>query len=101
MAQDNSTAGSAADFDSSSSSGSSSDSGSDPSSDSGSESIGTCFMQEDGALVLTLRATGGPGGAMGTALVTYNRGHENYGEILAHVQPIKPGETKSVAPWPD
>lgn len=58
-------------------------------------------MQDDGALVLSLRATGGPGGAMGTAVVTYKCGDENYAEILAHMQPIKPGETKSVAPWPD
>lgn len=71
------------------------------------ESIGTCFMQDDGTLILKLRATSGPGGAtdsagvVGSATITYACGDPAYGEILEHVKPISPGETKLVAPWPD
>ena len=71
------------------------------------ESIGTCFMQEDGALILRLRAIAGPGrpgeaiDVVGSATITYACNDPAYDEILEHVKPIKPGETKLVAPWPD
>ncbi len=71
------------------------------------ESIGTCFMQDDGTLILKLRATSGPGGldgaagVVGSATITYECAHPSYLEILEHVKPISPGETKLVAPWPD
>lgn len=64
-------------------------------------SIGTCYMAADGSLILKLRATEGPGGVVGSATITYECAHPSYLEILEHVKPICPGETKSVAPWPD
>lgn len=72
-----------------------------------SESIGTCLMLEDGSLILRLRATSGPdapvdvAGVVGSATLTYACSDPAYGEILEHVKPIRPGETKLVAPWPD
>ncbi|MFA6208666.1 MAG: hypothetical protein WCT03_26800 [Candidatus Obscuribacterales bacterium] len=65
------------------------------------QTIGTCYMAADGALILKLRATEGPGGVVGTATVTYECAHPAYLEILEHVKPIVPGQTKAVAPWPD
>lgn len=62
------------------------------------ESIGTCIMQEDGTLVLRLQATG-EGGLIGQGTLEYKTDHPNYTEILDHVGPIQPGQTKPVAPW--
>ena len=71
------------------------------------ESIGTCFMQDDGSLILRLRATGGPCASgepvdvVGSATIIYACNDPAYDQILEHVKPIRPGETKMVAPWPD
>lgn len=66
-----------------------------------SDSIGTCTMKEDGTLVLNLRAEDGATGTTGHAQLTYEREHPQYALILEHVGSIKPGEVKSVEPWPD
>lgn len=63
-------------------------------------SIGTCSMEADGTIVLRLRAEA-PGGIVGHALLKYPPDHPEYQSILDHVGPLKPGETKSVRPWPD
>ena len=62
--------------------------------------IGTAQMDADGAIVLHLRASGG-GGMVGHSIMTYARDHPQYGEILDHVGPLEPVETKPVRPWPD
>lgn len=62
--------------------------------------IGVAWMEEDGTIVLRLRAEG-PDGLRGTGMLTYPKNHPQYAEIMAHVGPLEPGEHKPVAPWPD
>lgn len=64
------------------------------------ESIGVCWMEEDGTIVLKLIASG-PDGLIGHGTLSYGREHEQYQEILQHVGPLKPGQNKPVSPWPD
>ena len=64
------------------------------------ESIGTATMEADGTLELRLIARG-PGGLRGEGFLRYSPSDPKYKEILDHVGPLKPGETRSVAPWPD
>lgn len=63
------------------------------------EYIGTAQLQEDGALVLDLRAE--TGDTVGHGRVIYNPGDEHYQAVLDHIGDIKPGESKPVRPWPD
>lgn len=63
-------------------------------------SIGTATMAPDGTIELRLRATG-PGGMVGEGFLTYAPSDPQYAEILRHLGGMKPGETKSVQPWPD
>ena len=64
-------------------------------------SIGVARMLPDGTLVLDLRATDAEGrGFRGDARFYYTKSHRDYAEILQHVGPIAPGETKPVPPWP-
>jgi hypothetical protein len=53
-------------------------------------------MLPDGTLELDLR---GPGGA--EARIVYPPSHPKYKATLEHLGGMKPGETKSVPPWPD
>ena len=62
-------------------------------------SIGTARMEADGTLVLLLRAS--TAGATGEGRFAYPPSHPQYRKILEHVGPIKPGEEKPVAPFPD
>ncbi|MBI1269552.1 hypothetical protein GC174_03875 [bacterium] len=64
------------------------------------EYIGRCLMQEDGTLVLTLRAAGS-GGLVGHGTIEYKKDHPSYKEVLSHVGPIEPGESKPVLPFPE
>jgi len=64
------------------------------------ESIGVATMEADGTLVLRVHAYG-PGGVHGEGQLRYATSHPKYREILAHVGPLKPGEFRSVPPWPD
>jgi hypothetical protein len=66
----------------------------------GAESIGVASMEPDGTIVLRLIARGA-GGMTGEGLLRYPRSHPQYKEILDHVGPMRPGESRSVAPWPD
>jgi hypothetical protein len=63
-------------------------------------SIGTARMEADGTIVLQLIARD-PGGARGEALLRYPPSHPDYARILRHVGPLRPGEERAVAPWPD
>ncbi len=65
-----------------------------------SESIGSAKMEADGTLLLRLRAES-PDGAIGEGFFRYPKDHAEYDKILKHVGPIKPGEDKPVAPFPD
>jgi hypothetical protein len=63
-------------------------------------SIGVATMGPDGTIELRLRATG-PGGMVGEGFLTYPPSDPHYADILRHLGGLKPGETKSVQPWPD
>jgi hypothetical protein len=63
-------------------------------------SIGVATMAADGTIELRLRATGS-GGMVGEGFLTYAPSDPQYAEILRHLDGMKPGETKSVPPWPD
>ncbi|MEW5851023.1 MAG: hypothetical protein AB2A00_19710 [Myxococcota bacterium] len=63
------------------------------------ESIGTATMEPDGTLVLLLRAQG-PGPVLGDGRLVYKPDHPSYRDVLKHLSPIKPGESKPVPPWP-
>lgn len=60
--------------------------------------IGTARMEDDGTIVLDLRAEG-PGGIEGDAQEIYPPHHKDYAEILRHLGGLQPGETKFVPPW--
>jgi hypothetical protein len=61
-------------------------------------SIGVATMLENGTISLLLRAEG-PGGAVGDAVITYERSNPKYAEILKHVGGLKVGEEKPVPPF--
>lgn len=64
------------------------------------EYIGICWMEPDGTIKMRLRVEG-PGGIVGHSLLEYAPTHPDYGSIMKHVGPLKPGEIKSVRPWPN
>lgn len=65
-----------------------------------SASIGTATMEADGTIVLRLIARG-PGGIIGHGMLRYPPTDPKYRDILAHIGLLRPGESKSVPPWPD
>jgi hypothetical protein len=65
----------------------------------GAPSIGVATMQQDGTIVLRLRAV--ERGVVGEARLIYPPGHSQYQMILHHVGGLTRGETKPVPPWPD
>ncbi len=64
-----------------------------------SASIGSATMKPDGTIMLMLRAEG-PGPTIGDALLSYPTTHPDYKNVLKHVGPLKPGESKPVKPFP-
>jgi hypothetical protein len=62
-------------------------------------SIGMAWMEEDGTIVLLLRAE--TNGMVGHAHFDYPPNHPEYAEILEHLGGLVPGEQKSVKPWPE
>jgi hypothetical protein len=64
-----------------------------------SNSIGTATLEQDGTLVMQLRAEA-DGKTIGDSLLRYKPGDPNYQKMLQHVGGLKPGETKPVPPWP-
>jgi len=65
-----------------------------------SKSIGMAWLEQDGTLVLQLRAEG-RGRIMGDGLIKYQPDHEAYGRTLSHIGGLKKGQVKPVPPWPD
>jgi hypothetical protein len=63
-------------------------------------SIGVAHLDEEGAIVLDLRATDGRG-IVGDARLVYPKTDARYREILEHLGGLVPGETKRVRPWPE
>ena len=57
-------------------------------------------MAADGTITLNLRAEG-QRGEIGDGAVTYPPDNAQYGEVLKHLNGLKPGEDKCVRPWPD
>ena len=62
-------------------------------------SIGSVKMEENGTIVLRLRAET-PEDGLGDALLRYPPGHPQYDEILRHVGGLEKGQEKPVSPWP-
>ena len=63
-------------------------------------SVGSATMEEDGTIVLQLRAEG-PDGKVGDGLLRYAPTHPKYAEVLRHLGGLERGETKPVPPWPE
>lgn len=63
------------------------------------DSIGVAWMEPDGTIRMNLRAEG-PGGIVGHGRLEYAPGDKDYAKILAHLGGLKPGQFKSVPPWP-
>jgi hypothetical protein len=61
-------------------------------------SIGVATMDAEGVITLQLEAKGD--GAIGDAVLIYRPNDPRYNEIKAHLDPISPGVSKPVAPWP-
>ncbi len=55
-------------------------------------------MDAEGVITLQLTARGN--GAVGDAVLVYRPGDPRYNEIKAHHDPIRPGISKPVPPWP-
>ena len=66
-------------------------------------SIGSAEMAADGTITLQLRAEGKSGGepVVGDAIFVYKKDDPKYKDILEHLGGMKPGESKSVKPWPE
>jgi hypothetical protein len=58
--------------------------------------IGVAWIDQDGTIRMRLRA---PRPAAGHSLMVYEIDNPHYNEILAHLGPIRPGETVSVRPF--
>lgn len=56
-------------------------------------------MLDDGSIVLDLRTN--DSGLIGETSLTYPKSSKDYNMVLKHLGGIKPGEIKSVPPWPD
>ena len=63
------------------------------------KAIGTATMETDGTITLVLRAEAIGGATLGDARVRYELEDSDYPNILKHVGPLKPGETKPCPPW--
>lgn len=61
-------------------------------------SIGVARMLADRTIELQLRAEDGRG-SVGEGLFRYAPLHPQYNEVLAHVGPMQPGESRSVRPF--
>jgi hypothetical protein len=62
--------------------------------------IGLARMEDDGTLVLDLRAEG-PGGLRGLAQIRCPPDDARYKGWVEHLGGIRPGEEKLVPPWPE
>jgi hypothetical protein len=62
-------------------------------------SIGTATMLDNGTIELRLIAR--DHGIIGHSTLRYAPDHKQYKDILRHLGGLKPGEVKSVPPWPE
>ena len=62
-------------------------------------SVGVAKMLEDGTILIGIRGSA-PDGPL-QAVLMIEPGDTNYQQIIDHVGGLKPGETKSIPPWPD
>jgi hypothetical protein len=67
------------------------------------ETVGVAYLAEDGALEVTLRATGEEGGEpiVGDAQFAFQRGTLDFEKFVKLVGGIKKGETKPIPAMPD
>lgn len=63
-------------------------------------SIGTATLQQDGTLILRLRAQG-PGGQAGESVLRYPPGHPERDMLIRHVGGLAPGQSKPFPPLVD
>src|ERR1700686_5170549 len=62
-------------------------------------SVGVAKMLENGTILIGIRGPA-PDGPL-QAVLMVEPGDTNYQRIIDHVGGLKPGETKSIPPWPD
>lgn len=62
-------------------------------------SVGVATMLPNGTILVGIRAPE-PGGQL-QAVLMVEPGDTNYQQIIDHVGGLKPGETKSIPPWPE
>ncbi len=55
--------------------------------------VGTAKMEKDGTIVMTMN--------IGMTQLRYPKDHPDYKKIVLHLDGLKPGESKSVPPWPE
>lgn len=63
--------------------------------------IGAATMEENGDIVMTLRAESEDSPIIGDAQFRYKPGSPGYADVLRHLGGLRPGETKPVLPWPN
>jgi hypothetical protein len=63
--------------------------------------IGAATMEENGDIVMTLRAESKDSPIIGDAQFRYKPGSPGYADVLRHLGGLRPGETKPVLPWPN
>jgi hypothetical protein len=62
-------------------------------------SVGVARMLENGTILIGIRGPAVDGPLQAVLMV--EPGDTNYQQIIDHVGGLKPGETKSIPPWPD
>jgi len=62
-------------------------------------SVGVARMLENGTILIGIRGPAVDGPLQ--AVLMIEPGDTNYQQIIDHVGGLKPGETKSIPPWPD
>jgi len=63
------------------------------------KSIGMARMLADGTIMVGVPGSGS--GDRAQAVLTLKPGDTQYQPLLDHIGGLKPGETKSIPPWPD
>ena len=63
------------------------------------KSVGVATMLADGTILVGV--PGPEAGSRARAVLMVEPGDGNYQSIIDHVGGLKPGETKSIPPWPD
>ena len=63
------------------------------------DNVGSAYMEEDGTLEMRLR-TETNDGTIGEALLVIPPGDPRYASMVKHLDGIKPGEGRSIKPFP-